>query len=117
MFSYIPLCKINVYLFQIKSRVLIMCHHFVAGLGFYLGPVMIKSYFPKDEADTDELCLGKENLNQVSKAVVNLERPFEFIFYGHILCCIGYVIVMFVPWEMPGKKYLAFSSSLKYENF
>lgn len=98
----------------VRSRFLIMCFHFTVAMGFWMGPLIIKPFFPvaNDVNDSNEVCISDahnetHNLNQVEHSSVNdhildsIKWPYWIVFIGHILLCLGYFLVILLPCKMP----------------
>ena len=100
-----------------------MFFHCTVGMGFLLGPVMIRPFFPEEslndrnqicqfENDTSDIIISdaddiSSNNNDFDLNVVldSIKWPFYFTLIGHLICALGYAIVLMLPYEMPGKNY------------
>ncbi len=91
----------------VKSRSLVMCHHFVIGLGFLVGPMLIEPFFP-DVAEKNPERICNNNADQSDDSISNfdfLNYPYYILAVGHFICALGYILVIFTPYTMPGEFY------------
>ncbi len=82
-----------------------MCHHFVVSVGSFLGPVIIQPFLPEAAGlKTTAICnVGpQEEFVGSEGSATNLDVPFCLLAVGHVFCGLGYVVVMALPWSMPG---------------
>ncbi len=95
-----------------------MCHHFVVGLGFLLGPVILAPFLPGGEGEGDrqreEACQQQKQEQEPSSknsttaehhhpaTIEGMAWPFSLVFAGHVACGLAYLILVRVPWKMPG---------------
>ena len=102
------------------SQPFIMFFHCTVGMGFLLGPVMIRPFFPEESPnDRNHVCqfenhndtnddimtdISNNNDNDFDLNVVldSIKWPFYFTLSGHLICALGYAIVLMLPYEMPG---------------
>ncbi len=95
-------------MFQIHSRPFVMGHHFTIAVGFLLGPLIIHPFLP-DGANKDASCqLGGKNATSSVEAdlnedEVNLYWPFGISAVAHVICGICYLLIIKLPWKMPGE--------------
>ncbi len=91
----------------LKSRSLVMCHHFVIALGFLVGPMLIKPFFPAEaEASHERVCdnnAGNEKSDDSIADFDSLKYPYYILTVGHFICALGYILVIITPYIMPGK--------------
>ena len=94
------------------SQPFIMLFHCTVAMGFLMGPVIIRPFFPDENpSDMNEVCHfdnittseNIDNYNEVKEVINSIKWPFYITLFGHIFCAIGYGAVMMLPYEMPGR--------------
>lgn len=94
------------------SRPYNMLFHCTVSIGFLLGPLAIGPYFPQSESKNqmEEICNGtslklKEEDHLVSadfmQVIESIKTPYWSMFYGHLFCALGYLILIFNSFPMP----------------
>ena len=92
------------------SQAFIMLFHCTVGMGFLLGPLLIRPFFPEQSLqEREELCWHNssnsddlDNFKIENLTVIDdIKWPYWIMSLGHCLCAFGYLIVMFLPYEMP----------------
>lgn len=94
----------------VSSRCLIMGFHFTVAIGFWLGPMIIKPFFPT--TSSEHLCEGDDHvmtMNQTTTLLPTIDPhimdsikwPYWIVAIGHIAFSVGYIIVNNLPYKMP----------------
>ena len=100
-----------------------MLFHCTVGMGFLLGPVLIRPFFPEQSLqEREELCWHNssnpddlDNFKIENFTVIDdIKWPYWIMSLGHCLCAFGYLIVMFLPYEMQWDMVGLWSSVLKH---
>ncbi len=90
-----------------------MCHHFVIGLGFLIGPVLLSPFLPEGagEAQQRKAACQQQEVSQdqevdggADPSAVSLEGmswPFVLVSSGQVACGLAYLALIAVPWPMP----------------
>lgn len=103
---------LGIFFFQIRSRSLIMCHHFVVGLGFLAGPVLLRPFLPEGASDEqrEQACHrgaladndgGDGGDGDNATQMANMTWPFLLVSLGHVACGLAYLVLIRMPWPMP----------------
>lgn len=97
-----------------RSQPFVMLFHCTVGIGFMLGPILIRPFFPQQTLNQrNEMCssqnlmlIGAHNRSSSSDSlesiIETIKWPYWIVFYGHIVCAVGYFAVMLSPFKMPG---------------
>lgn len=90
-----------------KSQPLIMLFHCTVAVGFLLGPLIIGPFFPTSMGKNEGVCSGglssdSVQLNHdVQNVIESIKTPYWFMFYGHCICAVGYLLLTRISVPMP----------------
>ena len=88
-----------------------MVFHCTVGIGFLLGPLVIGPFFPDNPGQngSERVCNftrnseSENNLNRIDDVMENIQWPYWIVLIGHLVCGIFYILLIHLPYEMPGK--------------
>ena len=94
-----------------KSQPFVMVFHCTVGIGFLLGPLVIGPFFPDNPGQngSERVCNftrnseSENNLNRIDDVMENIQWPYWIVLIGHLVCGIFYILLIHLPYEMPGK--------------
>ena len=89
-----------------------MLFHCTVAIGYFVGPVIIGSFFPENEGknQNDDICHGTNTKTENSEKAVNevlenIKWAYWIMVIGHLFCALGYLFVLISPTtRMPGNK-------------
>jgi hypothetical protein len=82
-----------------------MAQHLVVGIGFFAGPFLLAHFFPPNESGL-EVCSDNASVvmaNASNAGHVDISAPFSIIAVMIGLAGLGYLLLLCLPFPMPGR--------------